>query len=447
MLSISAEEPSMHLLRKIQAVGLLIVVAIFVAACGPASESEPEPALAPATIRWQTWDLTSQAEELLVRQFQEHNPQIQFERGSQDGSPEQELNETPPPDLLNMDAGRGLIELARAGLVADLTELWQENGLIEAVPPQLQALTAYQDRQYYMPTGFGWKAIYYNKAIFDQYGLTPPQTWEEFLAICETLLTNGETPLSISGSEAWAIFGWFEYLNLRINGPEFHRNLLAGHERYDDPRVRRVMETWQSLFTNGYFIEQPNTIGSLTSMTAIIRGDNGMLGRQRAVMVLADTYTYGELPAPFQAEVDFFRFPVIDPALPVAEVVDLFGYIVPLGADQLPATLHFLEYAGSAETQGIMAQAAFFQSAQFAPARGDVAEERLSANQRKALALVNEADEAVLSFVLATPREMFGQVYYRFTSFVNEPTEIDEFLLKFEEVRQNMVAQGKLQVE
>jgi ABC-type glycerol-3-phosphate transport system substrate-binding protein len=447
MLSISVEKPSMQLLRRIQLVGLLITLCLLTVACGPEAEAEPEPALAPATIHWQTWDISSQAEELLVRQFQESHPQIQFERGSQNGSVELALNETPPPDLLNMDAGRSLTELARSGLVADLTELWLESGLTEAVSPQLQALTAYQDRQYYVPVGFGWKAIYYNKAIFDQYGLTPPQTWEEFLAICETLLANGEIPLSISGSEAWAIFGWFEYLNLRINGPEFHRNLLAGEERYDDPRVRRVMEMWQSLFTNGYFIAQPNTVGALTSVTAIIRGDKGMLGNQRAVMVLADTYTYGELPAPFQAEVDFFRFPVIDPSVPVAEVVDLFGYIVPMGAEQLPATLSFLDYVGSAEAQGVMSQAAMFQSAQYAPARMDVAEERLSTTQRKALALVNEADETVLSFFYATPREMFGQVYYRFISFVNEPTEIDEFMLKFEEVRQSMVDQGKLRVE
>jgi ABC-type glycerol-3-phosphate transport system substrate-binding protein len=332
-------------------------------------------------------------------------------------------------------------------MVADLTELWLESGLSEAVPPAIQRLTAYQDRQFYVPVGFGWKAIYYNKQIFADYNLRPPETWDEFLALCETLLANGEVPLAISGSEAWPIYSWFEYLNLRLNGAEFHRNLLAGKERYDDPRVRRVMETWRMLFDNGYFIEERNALGGLSSMTAIIRGDNGMLGSRRAVMVLGDAYLYGSLPGPFQEEVDFFRFPIMDPNVPVAEVIDPFGYVVPLGAEHLPATLAFLEYVASPEGQTVGAQAAMFQTAHYAPVRGDVDAEQLPAEQRQALALLNEADETVLSFFSVVPREMFGQVYYRFISFVNKPQEIDEFLLKFEEVRQSMVAQGKLTQE
>ena len=40
----------------------------------------------------------------------------------------------------------------------------------------------------------------YNKAIFEEYGLEPPETWDELLAVCETLQSNGVQPLGISGT-------------------------------------------------------------------------------------------------------------------------------------------------------------------------------------------------------------------------------------------------------
>lgn len=40
----------------------------------------------------------------------------------------------------------------------------------------------------------------YNKAIFEEYSLEPPKTWDELLAVCETLQSNGIQPLGISGT-------------------------------------------------------------------------------------------------------------------------------------------------------------------------------------------------------------------------------------------------------
>ena len=243
-------------LRNFPLVGITMVTCLLLAGCGPADEPA-RAELEPVTIHWSTWDNTSKAEAQLMLQFQEEYPQIDFQRSSSYLSTDMLLNATPPPDLINFDAGWQLAQLAGRREIADLTEMWEESGLTENVPAGLQQVSAFQDRQFYIPVSVGWLAIYYNKQIFADYNLSPPETWEDFLAICETLLANGEVPLSIAANDAWAIHGWFEYLNLRMNGAQFYRDLLAGKERYDDPRVREVMETWQSLFANGYFIEPP----------------------------------------------------------------------------------------------------------------------------------------------------------------------------------------------
>ena len=39
----------------------------------------------------------------------------------------------------------------------------------------------------------------------------------------------------------------FDALNMRINGYEFHKNLLAGEEAWDSKEVKEVFSTWAEL--------------------------------------------------------------------------------------------------------------------------------------------------------------------------------------------------------
>lgn len=421
---------------------LWLLPTLLLAQCGPADETPKPVDLAPTTVRWVTWDPNSGTEKVLVESFQERYPQIKFNRVGMNSSSASYLNETPPPDLVNMGVDYEFRQLISQDEVADLTELWTQAGLFDVIPPGIQTLGGRDGKQYYLPVAFGWQVIYYNKAIFAQYGLQPPATWEEFLLLCDTLLSQGEVPLSISGE--FTQHYWFDYLNLRLNGPEFYRNLQAGKERYDDPRVGRVLETWRSLFAQGYFIEKPQTKADLSAVTAIIRGDNGKLSGERAVMVLTDAYSFGGLPTPFQAELDFFRFPTMDTAIPQAEIVSPFGYVVPLGADHAPAALAFLTDLASPAGQKIVAQTEMFPGVRYVPVRGDVNSDELTTQQRKVIELLKNATETVSPFYEGTPREMFGMLYFEFQQFVTGKQDIARFQEKFEAARQKMVEKGLL---
>jgi len=430
-------------MAKLFSVVILCCLALFVASCGPEAEGTKPVELAPTTVNWVTWDSSSEAEQFLVRKFRESYPQIEFKRTAMNNGIDYYLEQTPRPDLINLDAGYDLQRMIRSGAAADLTELWDQAGLFEAVPTSLQSLGDQDGKQFYVPVAVGWYAIYYNQAIFDQYGLEPPQTWDDFLNICETLLANGEIPLAMSSSDPYLAFPWFEYLDLRLNGATFHAELLAGKERFDDPRVRRVLETWRSLFDNGYVVENPQTLSGMTVATALVRDEKGMLRGEKAIMALLDTYNIGGLPAPFLSQLGFFRFPVIDSAVPVAEAFSPFGYAAPLGADHLPATMAFLTYLSSAEAQTAVAQYNMFQGTKYAPVRKDVATDQLSADQRQGIELVQNTEEAILPFWASMPRQMFGTVEYELRRFV-EKGDIDKMILKFEEARQSMIDQGLL---
>jgi ABC-type glycerol-3-phosphate transport system substrate-binding protein len=434
----------LHRTKKLTICAALIIYTLLLTHCGPESDAAPPAELAPATVHWLTWDRQSAAEIHLTDRFRETYPQIDFKREEQNGNLDALLAAEPAPDLLNIDVAVEYRNAARQGQLADLTEIWTESGLFDAVPASISAASAIDGKQFYLPVAFGWTEIYYNKAIFDQYNLQPPQTWDEFLDICETLLINGETPIVIGGADEYAAILWFEYLNVRINGPAFQRELMAGGVPYDDPRVRNVLEVWRSLFANGYTLAEPQNIGGLQTLTTIIRGDKGLLGDRKAVMALANTYDFAELPQMFMDELDSFRFPIIDAALPVAEIIDPFGYAVPVGAEQAAAALNFLKESSTPEGQTLVAQYSMFQSSRYAPVRTDVDMSKLSSFQRGAQELATAADEIVLSPWNAMPRQMFGMVGYYVTRFVNGPQDVDLFLARFEEARQKMLAQGVL---
>ena len=154
-----------HYDRRSILIVILLCSLLLTTHCGPARDQQRPAEVDAATVRWRTWEVTSQAEQTLVEQFQETYPQVAFERKSMDGSLADALAETPSPDLFNTDAGQEFHALIRQNRVADVTEIWSQNGLLEQVPMSLQQLTERDGKQFYVPFGFGWVGIYYNKRI------------------------------------------------------------------------------------------------------------------------------------------------------------------------------------------------------------------------------------------------------------------------------------------
>ena len=94
-------------------------------------------------------------------------------------------------------------------------------------------------KQIFVPTNYYWWGFFYRKSTFAKWGVQEPKTWNDFLALCETLKSKGIPPIGIGlGDTPWMASAWFDYLDLRINGAPFHRELLAGKHRFDDPRSR-----------------------------------------------------------------------------------------------------------------------------------------------------------------------------------------------------------------
>ena len=422
---------------------LLVLLLISLTSCGGSAEPTPV-ASAPVTLTLLSFDVGEaweRAEGYAIEQFQLQEPNIAFDQRPFNQSPQQAISSSPAPDLVTSGAYSFLRTAAQSGGLIDLSELWAETGLTDAFPAGFQALSATEGKQYYLPVAFGWTGIYYNRQIFDQYGLVPPTTWDEFIQICETLRANGETPLSLSGQDAWMTMLWFDYLNLRLNGADVHRALVQGQLPYNDARLQDVVETWRMLFANGYFVEHPELIGTLDAVNGLVRGDKGMLGREKAVMILTGPFWLTNLPAVFMDELDFFPFPTMNANVAPAEVVTTLGYMAPKAGANPAATLAFLRYIGSQTGQTAMAQQ-LGTSTLWAPARSDIDGELLSATVKQGMALTGDAPNLFAPFVLSLPDGAWGVVQQAVQGYLRNPDETVALLDALEEMRQQGVAEG-----
>ena len=131
-----------------------------------------------------------------------------------------------PPDVANWYAGNRMAPYVEAGLFEDVSDLWAEPEF-EALASTKGALTL-DDKQWGVPYTYYQWGVYFREDIYGEHGLEPPQDWEAFLAACQTLLDADVKCFTIGTKFLWTAAGWFDYLNLRTNGYDFH---MAADER------------------------------------------------------------------------------------------------------------------------------------------------------------------------------------------------------------------------
>jgi raffinose/stachyose/melibiose transport system substrate-binding protein len=88
--------------------------------------------------------------------------------------------------------------------------------------------------------------FFYNKDMFDQYGIAEPTTRDEFFAALETLKTNGETALVMGTADQWesATMGFQNIGPVYWKGEEGRKALIDGTGKYTDAAY---VQTWTDL--------------------------------------------------------------------------------------------------------------------------------------------------------------------------------------------------------
>lgn len=84
--------------------------------------------------------------------------------------------------------------------------------------------------------------VWYDDDAFREIGAVPPETWEQFLDLSESLADIGLTPQSIAAADGWVLTDWFENVYLQTAGPEMYDRLSTHEIPWTDPSVQEALE-------------------------------------------------------------------------------------------------------------------------------------------------------------------------------------------------------------
>ncbi|HET7411438.1 MAG TPA: extracellular solute-binding protein [Pararhizobium sp.] len=248
------------------------------------------------------------------------------------------------PDLANWYAGNRMAPFVNAGLFADVSDVWEKNGLKKQLKSALPSMTI-DGKQWGVPYTYYQWGIYYRADIFKKEGIEPPKTWDELLAACKKLKADGITPFAIGTKPLWPAAGWFDYLDLRTNGYQFHMDLTSGKVPYTDPRVKKVFDHWAELVKPGYFNKNAAALDWQDAVPLFAQG--------KAAMYLMGNFAVDVMKNAGLKEdqIGFIKFPTIDPSIPDAEDAPTDTIHIPAKAKNKEDAKKFLAFLAKPETQ------------------------------------------------------------------------------------------------
>jgi len=127
-----------------------------------------------------------------------------------------------PPTAVQM-LGFDITDWAKEGALADLNILAGMEGWDDVVPEALQKFSKHDGKWVAAPVNVhstNW--VWANKAVLDELGIEPPQTWDEFVAALEKVKASGKTAIA-HGGQAWQDATIFDAVVMATGGPEFYQ--------------------------------------------------------------------------------------------------------------------------------------------------------------------------------------------------------------------------------
>ena len=246
-----------------------------------------------------------------------------------------------PPDVATWYAGNRMKFFVDEGLLADVSHIWEKEGLYDSMSSTTSAMTV-DGKQYGVPWGYYQWGIYYRADIFEKYGFQEPKTWEEFLKIGDALKADGITPVAIGTKYLWTAGGWFDYLNLRINGLDYHMKLMLGEASYCDSELDEVFAVWRDLIDRGFFLDNHATYSWQEAQAPLINGE--------AAMYLIGNFMIPDMEsAGIGDKMGYFQVPQINAEIGMYEDAPMDTYHIPANAKNKEEAELFLAFVASPE--------------------------------------------------------------------------------------------------
>ena len=136
-------------------------------------------------------------------------------------------------------------QFIEAGLLMDLTGQPFVDNYDEAT---IQDAGTFDGKVYQVNLGrVTYSGMFYNKDLFEEYGVEVPTTWDELVAACQTFTENGLSCMTAGGGDGWPIFvGAYGLLgSIYPDQAALVEGLWTGDIKWDDEEAMELWEKYQ----------------------------------------------------------------------------------------------------------------------------------------------------------------------------------------------------------
>ena len=324
-----------------------------------------------------------------------------------------------PDDVFTWFAGYRMRFFADKGLAGDVSDVWAN--LPDFTAGFKSASTGNDGKQYFVPRNYYPWAVHYRKSLFADKGYKVPTTKNELIALATKMKADGLVPFAYANDEKWQVQGTFDILNMRLNGYQFHVDLLSGKESWTSDKVKNVFKTWTDLLP--FHQENPNGRKWQEAATALEKKEAGMY-------YLGTFISSNSKDQAYLDDLDFFNFPEMDAAIG-ADALDapIDGWMMAAKPKDAAGAKKLLAAIGGVDF--ISALDAVDNSA--VPANSKFDTSKFTPIQKKSAELVGAAKHIAQFLDRDTSPDFVSNVIAdAFAEFHNDPTKIDSILKDIE---------------
>ena len=250
-----------------------------------------------------------------------------------------------PNDVFAWFSGYRAKFFADQGLLTPIDDVWEKIG--DHFTDAVKAASKGSDGKYYLVPwiNYPW-VMFYKKSVFAKNGYKVPGTWDDLIALCKQMQSDGfANPIAIGQKDGWPAMGTFDIINMRMNGYQFHIDLMAHKVSWDDQRVKDVFKQWQQLAA--YYT--PGANGRTYQETIQLWDQN----KTSALVFHGTDQVLPEVAKSSVSDLAFFPFPQIKSQYPTDSAIDapIDGFLMSAKVKNQPGAAAFMEYLGTAKAE------------------------------------------------------------------------------------------------
>jgi multiple sugar transport system substrate-binding protein len=249
-----------------------------------------------------------------------------------------------PDDLFTWFAGFRMRFFASQGLATPVDDVWDKIGA--NFSDAFKAASKGDDGHYYFVPLYNYPwAVFYRKSVWAAKGYQVPTTWDAFVALQKQMQKDGLVPMAMGQKDGWPALGTFDIINMRLNGFQFHTDLMAHKVGWDDPKVLAVFKQWTEILP----YQQAGANGRIWQDAA-----KTLLNKQAGMYLLGSFVAQQFTAAPDLADLDFFPYPAIDPANAQDSIdAPIDGFMMSKKVKNKDGATALLEYIGTAQAEAL----------------------------------------------------------------------------------------------